>query len=181
MKTVCVFCSSSNEVSDKIKNDGAQFGRLLAEQGYALLYGGTNSGLMKIVADAHKSKGGYLIGVIPQYMQNSGEQYSQLDKVISVNDLGPRKQTMLENSDILVALPGGIGTYDEFFDAYSLKTVNRNKRPMFVLNSDNFFYPLNALIEHGVKNKTISKEKAEYYKSADTPEELIKLIKLALE
>lgn len=176
MKTVCVFCSSSEDVSEKIKQDGAQFGRLLAEQGCALLYGGTNQGLMRIVADAHKNAGGTLIGVIPTYMKDNGELYDKLDKIVEVDELGSRKQVMQKYSDVLVALPGGIGTYDEIFDAYSLKTVNHNDKPMFLLNSDSFFEPLIALINHGVANKTISKKNAKHLKVANTPEELIKAI-----
>ena len=176
MKTVCVFCSSSEDVSDQIKKDGAQFGKLLAEKGCALLYGGTNQGLMRILANAHKEAGGYLIGVIPSYMINNGEAYSDLDRIIEVDELGSRKQKMYKNSDVLVALPGGIGTYDEIFDAYSLKTVNHNDKPMFLLNSDGYFEPLLALIKHGVACKTIKPENAKHLKVANTPEELIKLI-----
>ncbi len=176
MKTVCVFCSSSESVSDKIKKDGAQFGKLLAQNGCALLYGGTNQGLMRIIAEAHKEAGGHLIGVIPTYMKENGEEYSNLDRIIEVDELASRKHEMLKNSDVLVALPGGIGTYDEIFDAYSLKTVNHNDKPMFLLNSDGYFKPLLDLIKHGVDCKTITPENANHLKAADTPEELIKLI-----
>lgn len=174
---VCVFCSSSADVSTAIKNAGADFGRLLAENGFALLYGGTTCGLMKIVADAHKKAGGKLIGVIPTYMIERGIQHPDLDEIHSVEDLRPRKQAMLEKSDYIVALPGGIGTYDEFFDLLTLRQLNRHKKPMFLLNVDDFFEPLLALFQHGIKHKTIKAENLELFKCLATPEELLKSIR----
>jgi len=174
---VCVFCSSSTEVSDSIKAAGAEFGRLLAENGFALLYGGTTCGLMKIVADAHKRAGGRLIGVIPSYMIERGINHPDLDELHTVEDLRPRKQAMLEKSDYIVALPGGIGTYDEFFDLLTLKQLKRHNKPMFLLNVGGFFEPLLALFQHGIKHKTIKADNLELFKCLATPEELLKNIR----
>lgn len=173
---VCVFCSSSADVSDQIKTAGADFGRLLAENGFSLLYGGTTCGLMKIVADAHKNAGGHLIGIIPQYMIDRGIQHPGLDEAHGVEDLRPRKQAMLDKSDYIVALPGGIGTYDEFFDLLTMKQLQRHDKPMFLLNVDNFFAPLMALFEHGIQQKTIKAEHLNLFEEARSPEELIKLV-----
>ncbi len=178
--TVCIFCASSSEVSDRIKEAGAETAKLLAENGFALLYGGTTCGLMKHVADAHKAAGGHLIGVIPQYMIDKGIAHPDLDEAIAVEDLRPRKQAMLERSDVIVALPGGIGTYDEFFDLLTLKQLKRHNKPMFLLNADNYFAPLTALFEHGIAHKTINRENLGLFSVADTPQELIKNIKSCL-
>ncbi len=174
---VCVFCSSSVDVSDSIKADGAKFGRLLAENGFALLYGGTTCGLMKIVADAHKSAGGRLIGVIPGYMIERGINHPDLDELHTVEDLRPRKQAMLEKSDYIVALPGGIGTYDEFFDLLTLKQLKRHNKPMFQLNTGNYFAPLLALFQHGIEQKTIKAEHLNLFTCVSTPEEILKGIR----
>ena len=174
---VCVFCSSSTEVSDSIKAAGAEFGRLLAENGFALLYGGTTCGLMKIVADAHKQAGGRLIGVIPSYMIERGINHPDLDELHTVEDLRPRKQAMLEKSDYIVALPGGIGTYDEFFDLLTLKQLKRHDKPMFLLDTDGYFTPLLALFKHGIEQKTIKAEHLDLFKSCASPDELLKSIR----
>lgn len=174
---VCVFCSSSTEVSDSIKAAGAEFGRLLAENGFALLYGGTTCGLMKIVADAHKQAGGRLIGVIPSYMIERGINHPDLDELHTVEDLRPRKQAMLEKSDYIVALPGGIGTYDEFFDLLTLKQLKRHDKPMFLLDTDGYFTPLLALFKHGIKQKTIKAEHLDLFQSCASPDELLKSIR----
>ena len=192
-KTICVFCSSSNDVSEIIKTEGSVFGKLIAEKGYNLLYGGTAQGLMRVVADSFKSAGGYLIGVIPTYMTDSeslksrmssdtaslenmadqGKLYQNLDEVIKVEDLGPRKQIMLEKSDAIVCLPGGIGTYDEFFTVLTLKQVGSHNKPIFLLNSDEYFEALIALINHGIKEKTIKPGNFNLFKVCETPEELV--------
>ena len=174
---VCVFCSSSTEVSDSIKAAGAEFGRLLAENGFALLYGGTTCGLMKIVADAHKQAGGRLIGVIPSYMIERGINHPDLDELHTVEDLRPRKQAMLEKSDYIVALPGGIGTYDEFFDLLTLKQLKRHSKPMFLLDIDGYFTPLLALFRHGIEQKTIKAEHLDLFKSCATADDLLKSIR----
>lgn len=173
---VCVFCSSSADVSAAIKDAGAEFTRLLAENGYALLYGGTTCGLMKHIADAHKAAGGHLIGVIPEYMIERGIQHPDLDEAHGVEDLRPRKQAMLDKSDYIVALPGGIGTYDEFFDLLTMKQLKRHDKPMFLLNVNGYFNPLMALFHHGIEQKTIKAENLELFAVVNTPAELIKMI-----
>ncbi len=195
-KTICVFCSSSNDVSEIIKTEGSVFAKLVAEKGYNLLYGGTAQGLMRIVADSFKAAGGYLIGVIPTYMTDTeslksritsdtaslenmadqGKLYQNLDEVIKVDDLGPRKQIMLEKSDAIVCLPGGIGTYDEFFTVLTLKQVGSHNKPIFLLNSDEYYEALIALINHGIKEKTIKSGNFNLFKVCETPEELVSLL-----
>ncbi len=192
-KTLCVFCSSSSDVSDFIKTEAALFAKLVAEKGYNLLYGGTAQGLMRIVADSFKAAEGYLIGVIPTYMtdtnllksrftsgaaslENLGDQgklYMGLDETITVDDLGPRKQIMIDKSDVIVCLPGGIGTYDEFFTALTLKQVGSHNKPIYLLNSDDYFDALIGLINQGIKEKTIKESNYNLFKIFDTPEELV--------
>ena len=193
-KTICVFCSSSNDVSDFIKAEGAAFAKLVAEKGYNLLYGGTAQGLMKIVADSYKTAGGHLIGVIPTYMTDpesiknrfnsntasmdnmadQGKLYLGLDEVIKVDDLGPRQQLMLDKADAIVCLPGGIGTYDEFFTVLTLKQVGSHNKPIYLLNSDNYFNALIGLINHGVQEKTIKPGNFDLFEVFDSPEKLVK-------
>lgn len=191
-KTLCIFCSSSDDVSDKIKEEGAKFAEQVAKNGYNLLYGGTAQGLMRVVADAHHNAGGYLIGVIPDYMtsvdelkkrfvsgaahlDNLGDQgklYNSLDEVVTVDDLGPRKQIMLDMSDVVVCLPGGIGTYDEFFTVLTLKQVGSHSKPIYLLNSDNYFDALVELINHGIAHNTVKKGNLNLFKVCNTSEEL---------
>lgn len=145
-----------------------------------MLYGGTICGLMKVVADAHKSAGGELVGVIPQYMIDKGIQHPDLDITHSVKDLGIRKDIMIEKSDCIVALPGGIGTLDEFFAALTLKQLKRHNKPMFILNTHNYYAPMLAMIDQGIKFNTINAEHLNLFKVASNPLELVNLIDLSI-
>lgn len=176
-KTVCIFCSSSNDVSESIKKSSIEFASLLAKENFNLLYGGTNCGLMGIIANAHKSAGGYTIGVIPKYMSEGGLENKELNEAILVEDLRPRKQKMLELSDYIVALPGGVGTYDEFFDLLTLKQLKRHSKPMYLFNIDDYFQPLMDMFKHGVEQKTIKPENYDLFEISNTAEELILLLK----
>jgi hypothetical protein len=106
-------------------------------------------------------------------MGDQGKLYNNLDEVIKVDDLGPRKQIMLDKSDAIVCLPGGIGTYDEFFTILTLKQVGSHNKPILLLNSDNYFDALISLINHGIQQKTIKKGNLDLFKVCNTPEELI--------
>lgn len=175
-KTVCIFCSSSMDVSDSIKTAGSEFVTLLAKENCGVLYGGTICGLMGIIAKAHKNANGHLTGVIPRYMIEQGLAFEELDETIVVDDLRPRKQKMLDHSDVIVALPGGVGTYDEFFDLLTLKQLKRHSKPMYLFNIDGYFQPLLNLFEHGVVQNTIKTDNYDLFQVANSATELIKLI-----
>ncbi len=176
-KTICIFCSSSADLSEKIRSQSAEFAALLAKEGFSLLYGGTTCGLMKTVADAHKAAGGRLLGVIPRYMIERGIQHPGLDEAFAAEDLRDRKQAMLDHSDVIVALPGGIGTYDEFFDLLAMKQLKRHDRPMFLFNINGYFEPLMAMLRHSIAEKTVKPEHLDMFKISDTADELTQMIK----
>jgi uncharacterized protein (TIGR00730 family) len=173
-KTICIFCSSTPDLSEIIREQSAAFAKLLAEKGFSLLYGGTTCGLMKIVADAHKAAGGRLLGVIPRYMIERGIQHPELDQAFTAEDLRDRKQVMLDHSDAIVALPGGIGTYDEFFDLLAMKQLKRHQKPMFLFNIGGYFEPLMAMLRHSIAEKTVKAEHLELFEVVDSCEELVR-------
>ena len=110
-------------------------------------------------------------------MIERGINHPDLDELHTVEDLRPRKQAMLEKSDYIVALPGGIGTYDEFFDLLTLKQLKRHNKPMFLLDIDGYFTPLLALFRHGIEQKTIKAEHLDLFKSCATADDLLKSIR----
>lgn len=174
---VCIFCSSSQEVSARIKEESADFASLLAKNGFSVLYGGTTCGLMKVVADAHKASNGELLGVIPQYMVERGIQHPELDEAFTAQDLRDRKQVMLDHSDYIVALPGGIGTYDEFFDLLAMKQLKRHNKPMFLFNIGGYFEPLMQMLKHSINENTVKPEHLELFEMADSSVELLEKIR----
>jgi uncharacterized protein (TIGR00730 family) len=173
---VCVYCSSSALVSAAIQAAGARAGRLLADRGLALVYGGTTCGLMQITADAHKAAGGKVIGIIPGFMIEKGIGYPHLDEMVEVPDMRTRKAVMIDRSGAFLVLPGGIGTYDEFFDTLALKQLGKHDKPIVLLNTGGYFEPLLAMMRHGVTGKTIRPEHMGLFSAAATPEEALELL-----
>ena len=113
MKNIGIFCSSSSQIDPKYLNEGRAIGEAIGKAGKTMVYGGTDFGLMKAVADAAHETGGRLVGVVPKLLEERGRAHTALDEKILVDDLSERKRVMVERSDILIVLPGGIGTLDE--------------------------------------------------------------------
>ena len=119
MKNIGIFCSSSSQIDPKYLNEGRAIGEAIGKAGKTMVYGGTDFGLMKAVADAAHETGGRLVGVVPKLLEERGRAHTALDEKILVDDLSERKRVMVERSDILIVLPGGIGTLDEAFSTLS--------------------------------------------------------------
>lgn len=133
---VCVFCSS-NDLEDKYLKPAKELIGMLAEAKCNMVFGGSDYGLMKEAADVVKSNGGKLIGItIPVYQEYLRHD---LDEAIVVKDLGERKKMILDRSDVVLVLIGGIGTIDELFDVMELKRQGYHNKPIVVLNTDNFY------------------------------------------
>ena len=115
MEKIGIFCSASGSI-DPIYFDAAhQIGEWMGKNGKTLIYGGANLGLMECVAKAVKENGGHVIGVVPSKLEENGKVSTYPDEIIATHDLSDRKDIVLQQSDVLVALPGGIGTLDEVF------------------------------------------------------------------
>ncbi len=174
---VCVFCAASSTVSPAIKNAGAALGRGIAEAGMHLTYGGTTCGLMLIVADAHRTAGGHVTGVVPRFMVDNGIANPGCHTLVPADDLRDRKARMHDHADAFAILPGGVGTLDEFFETFALKQLGMHHKPIVLVDVDGFFQPLIALIEHGIAHNTIKPEHRDYFKVATTASEAVKLLR----
>lgn len=139
MKNVAVFCSSSNALDNRFYNFSEVFARQLAIEGYNLVYGGANVGMMKRIADTVREGGGKVIGVIPEEFARRGLTEQEADKIYVVPDMHERKKKIIELSDAFVALPGGFGTLDELLEVIVLKQLSFITGPIVVLNFDGFF------------------------------------------
>jgi len=173
---VGIFCASSFDVDQAIKDAAKILGQAIAGSGWGLVYGGTSCGLMKIVSEAHKEAGGKLIGVIPDFMISAGIKCPILDETIIVKRIADRKVTMNRLSGAFVVLPGGIGTFDEFFDTLALKQLKLHEKPIILLNTIGYFEPLLEMIRSAIKHKTISPENAALFQVAADPLEVIRIL-----
>jgi len=149
---VTVFCASSNHVGDSFKEMADEFGRLLAGEGCTLVYGGGDVGLMGILARSVHAHGGRVVGVIPHALREiEGVAYETADELILTDTMRERKGIMYERADAFVALPGGLGTLEEFLEVVTLRKLGYHDHPIYLVNSDGFYDALldffGALVE----------------------------------
>jgi len=137
MKTLCVFCGSKVGRREIYVETAKQVGKKLAENGVALVYGGGSNGLMGTVANAVLEGNGTVIGVIPEFMLD--ELHTNLSEKVVVNTMHERKFIMAEKADAFVALPGGIGTFEEILEMFTWLALKLHHKPVAVLNTDGFY------------------------------------------
>ena len=147
MKRVSIFCGSSLGTDEVFQKQACLLGETLADQKIGLVYGGANIGLMGAVADGALSKGGEVIGVLPIFLQAKEIAHKNLSQLILVETMHQRKTTMNELSDGVIALPGGFGTMEEFFEMLTWAQLGLHKKPIALLNVDGFFDSLKSLVE----------------------------------
>jgi uncharacterized protein (TIGR00730 family) len=147
---VCVFCGASDGRGTRYVETATELGRVLAERGITLVYGGAGVGLMGAVADAALKAGGDVIGVIPQGLVDRELAHPGLTEQYVVDDMHDRKAKMAELSDAFVALPGGIGTLEELFEVWTWAYLGIHAKPLGVLDVDGFYGPLITMADHMV-------------------------------
>jgi len=150
MRRVCVFCGSSVGRQPAYVEAAQAMGALLAKRGIGLVYGGGNVGLMGVIADAVLERGGEVIGVIPQALANREIAHTGVTALHIVDSMHTRKAMMAELSDAFVAMPGGVGTFEEFFEAVTWTQLGLQRKPCGLLNVNAFYSPLSAFIDQAV-------------------------------
>jgi uncharacterized protein (TIGR00730 family) len=155
MKRLCVFCGSSPGSRAEYAETAHSFGRLIAAHGLGLVYGGGSVGLMGALADGAISAGGEVIGVIPQTLWDRELGHKGLTRLHIVESMHQRKALMAELSDCFVALPGGIGTFEELFEVWTWAQLGVHRKPCGVLDVAGFYAQLLGFIEHCVTERFI--------------------------
>jgi uncharacterized protein (TIGR00730 family) len=158
MKSICVFCGSSDSVHADYLAAARQMGRTLAERGIRLIYGGGKTGLMGAVAEGVLEAGGTVIGVIIPSMNTSALAYVGLTQMDVVDGMHARKARMHELSDGYIALPGGLGTFDELFETVTWAQTGAHEKPVGLLNVKEYYVPLLVAIDHAVQEGFIFPE-----------------------
>lgn len=151
IKRLTVFCGSSSGTEDIYRDQAFLLGQTLAQQKIGLVYGGANVGLMGAVADGALNAGGEVIGVLPRFLRNIEIQHTGLTELILVETMHQRKTKMDELSDGVIALPGGFGTMEEFFEMLTWAQLGLHKKPMALLNVNGFYDPLKAQLQSMVE------------------------------
>jgi len=147
MNWITVFCGSSSGTDDIFTEQGELLGKTLAEQNIGLVYGGAMVGLMGAVADATLQAGGKAIGVLPRFLQTKEIAHAGLTELIIVETMHERKTKMNDLCDGVIALPGGYGTMEEFFEMLTWGQLGLHKKPMGLLNIAGFYNSLVAMVQ----------------------------------
>jgi len=174
---ICVFCSANSEIDPLYFQAAADLGRWLATAGHTLVYGGVNQGLMECVAQAAHEAGGRTIGVVPLIVERSGRTSQYVDVDIPCDNLTDRKQLMMDQSDVFVALPGGIGTLDEVFTVAASATIGYHQKMVVLYNVGGFWDAVIAALDDLQRRGMVRGQWQQYIKIASSQDELATLLK----
>jgi hypothetical protein len=175
---ICVYAASSPQCDPRYKAAAAELGRLIAEAGATLVYGGGANGLMGAAADGAIAAGGKVIGIIPRFMTEVEWQHPGVADLQIVEDMRERKHRLLTDSDAVVALPGGCGTLEELFEAITLKRLGIYFSPIVLLNTLDFWAPLHRFMaDQVIAQKFMNPEHLDMWSLVNTPQEVLPRIR----
>ncbi len=175
IKSVCVYCGSAFGNDDAYRAAARDLGQVLAGAGLRLVYGGGGVGLMGETARAVNAAGGRVLGIMPQFLRTREILFDDVETRV-VQNMHERKMMMFEESDAFVVLPGGIGTLEEVVELLSWRRLDLHKKPIIFLNTNDFWAPFVALIEHTQKAGFTPDSFTRTYVSVDTVAEVLPAI-----
>lgn len=176
MKSICVFCGSSDSVHADYIVAAGLLGRTLAERGVRLIYGGGKTGLMGAVANGTLEAGGKVVGVMIPSMNTAALAYIGLTQMEVVDGMHARKARMHELSEGYIAMPGGLGTFDELFETITWAQTGAHDKPVGLFNVRNYYAPLLAAIDHAVQEGFIFREHREALFCESDPDQLLEVM-----
>lgn len=169
---LCIFCSANSKIASEYFSATEALGRWAGEQGHTIVFGGCDLGLMACVAKAARAAGGMTIGVVPTIVEERGRTSSEMDVHIPCSDLNDRKALMMMQSDVFIALPGGIGTLDEIFTVAASATIGYHHKPVILYNVEGFWDSLIALLDDMEKKGMVRGNWHEQIRVVNTLKEL---------
>ena len=185
LRSICIYCGSNVGVRTDYARTAETLGRLIAESGLRLVYGGGAVGLMGLLARAAMAAGGQVTGIIPQFLKDRELMLREVDDLIVTADMHERKKMMFDRADAFVALPGGIGTLEEVVEMMTWAQLDQHVKPVLILNLNGFYDPLVALFgrmrEEGFLSKAFAGSHSELPVTfVDAVEDIIPTIRAQL-
>jgi hypothetical protein len=179
VKSVCVYCASSERVAEVYLTEAARLGKTLAEAGLAIVYGGSSLGSMGRMADAALAAGGKVTGVMPSFMDELEWGHRRLTELRIVRDMHERKRAMLELADAVVALPGGVGTLEELFEAITWKRLGLYCGPVVMVNVNGFYEPCLAMLNRCVEERFLDEKHRAMWSVANGVDDVMETLRVA--
>ncbi len=173
---ICVYGASSNAIDKEYILQGELLGEEMAKRGHSLIYGGGANGLMGAVARGMTKGGGKIIGVAPSFFEVDGVLYDKCTEFVYTDTMRERKQIMEDRSDAFIMTPGGIGTFEEFFEIMTLKQLARHSKAIGVLNTKGYFDPIDTYLKEITDGGFMKHESLELYKFFNDPAALLDYI-----
>jgi uncharacterized protein (TIGR00730 family) len=173
MRRICVFCGSSAGSQREYRECAEQLGAELTRRKIGLVYGGGNVGLMGAIADAMLQVGGEVIGVIPKHLMTREIGHNRLTKLHIVRSMHERKALMSDLSDAFIALPGGFGTLEEFFEVLTWSQLGLHAKPCGIVNVLGYYNPLLRMLDHAVDERFLKPQNRALVIARETPSELL--------
>ncbi len=172
---ICVYGAASSEIDKSFIQTAKNLGIEIVKRGHSLVFGGGRSGIMGAVASGVKQKGGEILGISPKFFEeNNAEVYfKECTNFIKTETMRERKKLLDESSDAFIVLPGGIGTFDEFFEILTLKQLGRHNKAIVIFNINNYFDNLLKMMEVSIEKKFITEDCVELYKITNSIDETL--------
>ncbi len=170
---ICVYGAASNEIDKSYIEAGEALGREMGKRKHTLIFGGGTNGLMGAAARGVYENDGNIVGIAPSFFNVDGALFPHCEKLIYTDTMRERKQLMEEKSDAFVVTPGGIGTFEEFFEILTLRSLDRHKKPIAILNTNGYYDALLQFLREGVKQNFLKEGNLELFFVSDTVTEIL--------
>ena len=175
---ICVYGAASPSIDAEYITKVEELGKIMAKRGHTLVYGGGKNALMGAVARGVQDNGVKILGVIPNFFieQSAEVLYEHCDKVVETETMRERKQIMEDNADAFIVVPGGIGTYEEFFEILTSKQLCRHNKPIAIYNVLGFYDEIDSAMRSAIKKGFIKELCLDLYEMSDNPDEILKYV-----
>ena len=170
---ICVYGAASDSIHPGYIEAVEELGRKLAERGHSIVYGAGATGLMGAVARGVYEKGGDIIGVAPSFFNVDGMLFENCTELIRTETMRERKKIMEDSADAFIMVPGGVGTFDEFFEILTLKQLKRHNKAMAIFNVRGYYDALADMMDNAVQDGFVAKKNLELYKVLENSDEIL--------
>lgn len=156
---ICIYGAASESIPSIYLNEAEYLGEELAKKGHTIIFGGGATGIMGHLANGAVSQQGSLIGIAPHFFNKEGVLFQNCTQFIFTDTMRERKQKMEELSDVFIAMPGGIGTFEEFFEIYTLRQLEQHHKPIILFNINGYYTSLIQMLDKAVHDHFLSEKK----------------------
>lgn len=174
---ICIYGASSNEIDKSFIDAGEFLGEAIAQNNFSVVFGGGAHGLMGAVARGAHKNDGEIIGISPSFFNVDGILFDKCTQMIYTDTMRERKQLLDEMSDAFIITPGGIGTFDEFFEIYTLRQLGNHKKPIAIYNTNGYYNPLIDMLKNAINKSFMPNTNMDLLFISDNPQEIIEYIK----